>query len=53
MLGMSADLQLEHQVDVTEDEDGRAFAECRACCWGASGSLERVESKADAHEAGR
>lgn len=44
---------LEHQVDVTEDDDGRANAECRACCWSAWGSLNRVEKKADEHEAGR
>lgn len=44
---------LEHQVDVTEDDDGRAFAECQACCWSVSGSLARVERKADEHEAGR
>lgn len=44
---------LEHQVDVTEDDEGRAYGECRSCCWAFSGSLGRVEQKADKHEAGR
>lgn len=35
--------ELEHEVDVTEDDDGNAFGECRACCWAVSGSLARVD----------
>lgn len=41
----------EHRVQITEDDDGRAYGECRQCCWAVSGSVRHVEDKADEHEA--
>lgn len=32
---MATDEQTEHRVKISEDQDGRAYAECTPCCWAA------------------